>query len=97
MEISQLILLGLFREEWINAETVDLSRTGFRFRSAEEFDPGSELYVQLDVDGDPVLAWAVIVHTRTLDSGLFEAGCEFTRFHGTSKRLLEGHLETLAG
>lgn len=97
VEISQLIHLGLFREEWIHAKVVDISRTGFRFQSEEEIDPGSEMYVQLDVDSDQVMATAIIVHTRTLDDGTFEAGCEFTRFQGPSKSRLETYLDAMDG
>ncbi|MFW5695117.1 MAG: PilZ domain-containing protein [Alkalispirochaeta sp.] len=93
--ISQIVLLGLFREEWIHAQTVDLSRTGFRVHSQESIEPGSELYVQLDVDGDQVMAWAAVVHTRELESGGVEAGCEFTRFQGNSRSQLEEYLNGL--
>ncbi|MFO8043670.1 MAG: PilZ domain-containing protein [Alkalispirochaeta sp.] len=93
--ISQIVLLGLFREEWIHAKTVDLSRTGFRVRAEEQIDPGSELYVQLDVDGDQVMAWAAVVHSHELDSGEIEAGCEFTRFQGSTRAQLEAYLDEL--
>lgn len=95
MGISQIVLLGLFREEWIHAKTVDLSRTGFRVRAEEQIDPGSELYVQLDVDGEQVMAWAVVIHSHHLDSGEIEAGCEFTRFQGSSRSQLEEYLNHL--
>lgn len=93
--ISQIVLLGLFREEWIHAKTVDLSRTGFRVRTEEQIDPGSELYVQLDVDGDQVMAWAAVVHSRQLESGEIDAGCEFTRFQGSARSQLEEYLNGL--
>ncbi|HKK49571.1 MAG TPA: PilZ domain-containing protein [Alkalispirochaeta sp.] len=93
--ISQIVLLGMFREEWIHAKTVDLSRTGFRVRAEEQIDPGSELYVQLDVDGEQVMAWAAVVHTQDLPSGEIEAGCHFTRFQGESRAQLEEYLNGL--
>ena len=95
VNISQIVLLGLFREEWIHAKTVDLSRTGFRVRAEEQIDPGSELYVQLDVDGEQVMAWAAVVHTRDIESGGVEAGCHFTRFQGKSRSQLEEYLNGL--
>ena len=95
VQISQMIHLGLFREEWVHARSVDISRTGFRFQSEDEFDPGSELFVQFDVEGDQVMAWGVIIHTRTLEDGTFEAGCEFTRFQGSSQAQLTAYLESL--
>ena len=54
MSISQLILMGMFREEWIHARGIGRSRTGFRFQSPEEVDAGSEIFVQFDVDGEQV-------------------------------------------
>lgn len=96
VSISQLVLMGMFREEWIHARGIDLSRTGFRFRSPEEVETGSEIFVQLDVDGEQVAAWAVVIHTRPVPDGEGqEAGCEFTRFQGNSRAQLEAYLATL--
>lgn len=95
MEISQLISVGLFREEWIHAESLDLSRTGFRMQASEEIYPGSEIYVQFEVDGSPVSANAVVIHVRPADTQGYEAGCEFTAFAGDSRGRLEAYLASL--
>lgn len=97
VEISQLISVGLFREEWIHATSLDISRTGFRIQAAEDLDPGSELFVQFEVDGQVLSANAVVIHVRPTDGGEgIEAGCEFTSFNGDSQGRLESFLATVA-
>ena len=90
--LEQLILLGLYREEWVHARALDLSSTGFRFRSDREVAPGSELYVQFDLDGEQMVAWAIVVHEEQLPEGDYQTGCEFIRFYSDARVLLDEFL-----
>jgi hypothetical protein len=54
--------------------------------------PGSELYVQFDLNGEQMVAWAVVVHEEQLPEGDYQAGCEFIRFYSDARVLLDEFL-----
>lgn len=62
----------------------------------EELDPGTSIYLQITLDEDTdITAEAVLIHTETVEDGMFEAGFAFTAFNGSSRQHLETFLDHL--
>lgn len=84
------------KERWVNGTALDVSATGFRCRTNSEIDPGSQIYIMADLDGQNISADAIAVHVDRIDDETWEAGFRFVQWHGSSKTAIEEFVSRLA-
>lgn len=93
--LDQCVTLSFGREDFIDAQGINLSRGGLLFSSTARLEAYQKLFVMINVPGGTFKAEGLVIHSNP-EGNKTVYGVKFTDISEDDERILEGYCASIA-